>query len=261
MVWNNTLLRNDEGAVIGILSSAGGVTERRLAENALRESEENLAITLHSIGDAVIATQPDGRVTRMNPRSERAVQMKLAEAIGRPLSDVFRIINSDTRETVADPVQLVMRHGAVVGLAKHTVLVARDGREYQIADSAAPIRNAAGELVGVVLVFSDITEKYRVEELRASEERHRLLADNASDVIWTMNLEGRLTYVSPSIEKLRGYTSTEAIGQSLGLMLTPESAARAIDGLEKTRAALDAGLPIPEFRRELEQTCKDGTTV
>jgi diguanylate cyclase (GGDEF)-like protein/PAS domain S-box-containing protein len=262
MVWNNTLLRNDEGAVIGILSSAEDVTERRLAENALRESEENLAITLHSIGDAVIATQPDGRVTRMNPTAERLSGWKLAEAIGRPLSDVFRIINSDTRETVADPVQLVMRHGAVVGLAKHTVLVARDGREYQIADSAAPIRNAAGELVGVVLVFSDITEKYRIEEeLRASEERHRLLADNASDVIWTMNLEGRLTYVSPSIEKLRGYTSTEAIGQSLGLMLTPESAARAIDGLEKTRAALDAGLPIPEFRRELEQTCKDGTTV
>ncbi len=139
-------------------------------EEALKLSQNNLAITLHSIGDAVIATDEAGRISRMNPTAERLSGWVLADALGRPLAEVFRIVNADTRESVADPVQLVMAHGQVVGLANHTLLLARDGREYQIADSAAPIRNDAGTIVGVVLVFSDVTEKYRTEvALRASE--------------------------------------------------------------------------------------------
>ena len=120
----------------------------------LQESEESLSITLHSIGDAVIATDTEGRVTKLNPTAERLTGWKLEDARGRQLVEVFRIVNFDTREAVADPVQLVLKHGQVVGLANHTVLLACDGNEYQIADSAAPIRNAANEIVGVVLVFS-----------------------------------------------------------------------------------------------------------
>ena len=140
------------------------ISELRQSIEALRASEENLAITLHSIGDAVIATDTDGRVRRMNPTAERLTGWAFDDASGRLLPEVFRIVNAETREVVANPVQRVMENGQIVGLANHTVLLARDGNEYQIADSAAPIRNARGEIVGVVLVFSDVTEKYRTEE-------------------------------------------------------------------------------------------------
>lgn len=99
------------------------------------------------------------------------------------------------------------------------------------------------------------------EALSRSEERHRLLADHASDVIWTMDLQGRFTYVSPSVEKLRGYTVDEVMRQSLDEVLTPESAPIAVDGLSRAIAAVQAGLPVPDFRAELEQPCKDGSTV
>lgn len=99
------------------------------------------------------------------------------------------------------------------------------------------------------------------EALSRSEERHRLLADHASDVIWTMDLQGRFTYVSPSVEKLRGYTVDEVMRQSLDEALTPESAPIAVDGLSRAITAVQAGLPVPDFRAELEQPCKDGSTV
>ncbi len=140
------------------------ITERKHTEEALRQSEENLSITLQSIGDAVIATDALGHITRMNPPAERLTAWPLPEALGRPLTDVFRIINAQTREPLVNPVDLVMERGDVVGLANHTALLARDGHEYQIFDSAAPIRERAGQIVGVVLVFSDVTEQYRVRE-------------------------------------------------------------------------------------------------
>ncbi|WP_184415156.1 ABC transporter substrate-binding protein [Rhodocyclus tenuis] len=107
-----------------------------------------------------------------------------------------------------------------------------------------------------------LTESRTAQEaLRVSEERHRLLADHATDVIWTMNLAGQITYVSPSVEKLRGYSCAEVLRQSIDELVTPESAPIALDALARTVAAANAGLPIPEFRGELEQPCKDGSTV
>jgi PAS domain S-box-containing protein len=139
---------------------------RRLARQAaaLRASEQDLAITMQSIGDAVIATDAAGRITRMNGAAERLTGWVLADARGRPLPEVFHIINAQTRAPATNPVQLVLERGEIVGLANHTALLSRDGREYQISDSAAPIREAAGQIVGVVLVFSDVTEDYRVQQ-------------------------------------------------------------------------------------------------
>ena len=141
------------------------------SEARLRRSEASLAVTLNSIGDAVISTDTAGLITRMNPTAERLTGWPQAEALGQPLMEVFRIINTLTRLPSDNPVQRVMEHGEIVGLAYHTALLARDGRECQIADSSAPIRDAAGQIIGVVLVFSDVTEKYRMEmALKQSEQ-------------------------------------------------------------------------------------------
>ena len=148
----------------------GMIRARAQAYATLEEREEHLSRTLDSIGDAVISTDAEGRVTRLNPVAEQLTGWGGDAALGRPLGEVFRIINALSRQPVADPVQKVLDSGQVVGLANHTVLIARDGREYPIADSGAPIRNQEGRIIGVILVFRDVSEEYR---LQAELERHR----------------------------------------------------------------------------------------
>ncbi|MBI2406750.1 MAG: PAS domain S-box protein [Gemmatimonadetes bacterium] len=155
-------LAGDIDRMTAALRSAAA--ERDRSERALLESAQDLAITLHSIGDGVIATDAAGRITRMNPVAERLTGCSLRDAVERPLTEVFRIVNAQTRQAVDDPVRLVLAHNRVVELANHTTLIARDGREYQIAESAAPIRDEAGDILGIVLVFSDVTEQYGVRE-------------------------------------------------------------------------------------------------
>jgi PAS domain S-box-containing protein len=207
------IIRQDEiGTLIGSFNRLLLTLGQR--EGALKESEENLAITLQSIGDAVIATDVAGRVTRMNPTAENLCGWSLADAIGRPLPEVFRIINADTRATVPDPVHIVMALSQVVGLANHTVLLARDGQEYQIADSAAPIRNAAGEIIGVVLVFSDVTEKYRVERiLHESEERYRLLVTNLSAGLVVHGSDTKILFSNPMASTILGLSRGQMLGK------------------------------------------------
>ena len=163
------------------------------SEAALRASEENLAITLQSIGDAVIATDSDGRITRMNPVAERLTGWTLASATGRPLAEVFRIFDSLTRLPAQDPVRRVLERGEVVSLSNHTALLARDGIEYQIADSAAPIRDRQGAIAGVVLVFADVTEQYRARQaLHDSERRLRALIDTEPECVKVVDRAGNL---------------------------------------------------------------------
>ncbi|MBK6999802.1 MAG: PAS domain S-box protein [Rhodoferax sp.] len=179
---------------------------RRAAELLTKASEQNLAITLHSIGDAVIATDSEGRVTRMNPTAERLSGWTLTDAMGHRLTEVFRIINATTRATIPDPVQLVMECGHVVGLANHTVLLARNGAEYQIADSAAPIRNPEGKIVGVVLVFSDVTEKYRAED---ALHLTRFSVEAASDALFWITPDARIVDVNAAACRTLGYSREE----------------------------------------------------
>jgi len=153
--------------------------DRKDVEEALRKSEDNLFITLHSIGDAVISTDKQGLVVRMNPVAEELCGWKLTEAIGKPLTEVFVIINAETRLTVSNPVKKVLELGEIVGLANHTVLISRNGKEYHISDSAAPIKNKEGEITGIVLVFSDVTEHYLAQLLiKENEERNNSLLNN-----------------------------------------------------------------------------------
>ena len=161
-------------------------TERRLRITAER-AETSLSTTLRSIGDAVITTDKDGRVTFMNPVAERLTGWKEGEARNRPLRQVFHIVNQDSRQEIESPVDRVLREGAVVGLANHTVLLGRQpGQETPIDDSAAPIRDESG-VHGVVLVFRDVTRK------KLEEARRTLLADAGSALASSLDHDVGLT--------------------------------------------------------------------
>ena len=155
-------------SVNGILRD---VNQRQEAQQALQESEENLRITLRSIGDAVIATDVQGRIKQMNPIAEELTGWTYQEARGLGLAEVFNLIHSITEVPVTSPVSKVLATGEIIGMSNHTVLLSRDGKRRQIADSAAPIRNAEGRIVGVVMVFRDVTEEYALQQALRSRAR------------------------------------------------------------------------------------------
>jgi PAS domain S-box-containing protein len=184
--------------------------ERRTQE--LIQQREWFRVTLASIGDAVITTDVQGRVTFLNPVAEEMTGWTVAEANGKPLDDVFRIVNEDTLEPAVSPVAEVLRTGEVVGLANHTALVRRDHSSVAIEDSAAPIRAQDGTILGCVMVFHDVTQRRRAErELRANQERlqdtaRRLqLAMTAADLgDWMWDAQTNLISLSPRAARLHG---------------------------------------------------------
>jgi PAS domain S-box-containing protein len=159
------------------------ILTRRRVEEELRRQRELLQVTLGSIGDAVIATDESGRITFLNPVAASLTGWSIAEATGQPLEQVFNIVNEQTREAVESPVRQVLRLGSIVGLANHTVLISKDRGERPIDDSGAPIRDINGDLIGVVLVFRDVSERKRAEDERenllASERAARSEAERA----------------------------------------------------------------------------------
>jgi len=161
-------VRDHAGRIIGASKIARDVTQRKRAAEELAVQREWFRVTLESIGDAVIATNSGGEVVFMNAVAERLTGVTLAQARGRPCSEVFRIVNETTREPVESPVTRVLSSGHIVGLANHTLLVSARGDEHLIDDSGAPIRDRAGRIQGVVLVFRDVTERRGVEAERES---------------------------------------------------------------------------------------------
>jgi PAS domain S-box-containing protein len=164
-------IRDGAGRIVGASKIARDITERKRAEAALAAQREWFRVTLSSIGDAVIASDAEGRVTFLNGMAEKLTGWTAADAAGQRLEDVFRIVNEETRARVVNPAEKVLRTGAMVGLANHTVLLGRDGAERAIADSAAPIFDGEGGVIGVVMVFRDETERRH-----AAAERERWLA-------------------------------------------------------------------------------------
>jgi PAS domain S-box-containing protein len=203
----------------GIQSRDNDLTQALFArEHALTEvqtAREFLETTLASIGDAVISTDIEGRVILANRAARSILRWPDAELIGRPLDDVFRIVNEFTRETVESPVAKVLREGGVVGLANHTVLIAKDGSETPIADSGAPIRDESGNIHGTVLVFRDVSAR------RRADETGRLLAsivESSDDAIIGHDLNGTITSWNLGAQRIFGYTAEEMIGRQTSVL-------------------------------------------
>ncbi len=222
------------------------LASRLAVEQAEREAQKRLVATMRSIGDAVISTDADARVEFMNPIAEELTGWPLDEARGRPLGQVFVIINEATRLPVSSPVETVLRDNVVVGLANHTALIARDGSERPIADSAAPIHDDAGAITGVVLVFRDQTdERAASDALAASEARFRSLVEGAPDAIFVQTT-GRFSYVNDAMCRLLAASSAEELlGREILERVHPDSREaargrmRAINEDHATQAATD----------------------
>ena len=232
-------------AVVGLILASGlgtsliykaqgkaAFAELYRAERERREALEELETTLHSIGDAVIATDAAGRVRLMNPVAENLTGWRAAEAGGRPIAEVFRVVNEETQQPLDDPVARVLREGVVVGLANHTELVARDGSKRPIADSGAPVRGDDGAIAGVVLVFRDQTAE------RAAQRESALLASAiraARDEIYVFDADTlRFRFVNDGALRNLGYSLEEATRLTpldLKPELTPEQFAALVQPL------------------------------
>jgi PAS domain S-box-containing protein len=192
---------------------------RQQAERELAAERERLRITLASIGDAVISTDAEGRVTYLNGVAEALTGWTQAEAVGRPLPDIFHIINEQTGQPAENPALRALHEGVVVGLANHTVLITRDGTGWPIDDSAAPMLDESGAPVGVVLVFRDVTERRRAEE---SQARLAAIVESSQDAIISKTLDSVIRTWNAGAERLFGYSAEEAVGRSITLLIPPD---------------------------------------
>ena len=207
---------------------------------SLRDSEEKLGVTLNSIGDAVIATDAEACLTLMNPVAEKLTGWTQAEARGRPVSEIFKIINQETRQPAAIPVMETLAQGTIQGLANHTLLISRDGSESAIADSCAPIRDRDGQVVGAVLVFRDVTHEYAAQQaLHDSTALVQTVLNTVVDGVVTLQARGgMLETVNSATERMFGYSASQLAGQNFSLLI-PELAREGHDASLEHYAASD----------------------
>ena len=181
----------------------------------LHKQAESTRITLNSIGDAVITTDTHSIVTFMNPVAIQLTGWTSEKAIGQPLAEVFNIVHAHTLKPADNPVKKVMETGKTVGLANHTMLIAKDGAEYQIADSGAPTRSLAGDITGVVLVFRDVSDEYaRHEALEASQALIKKLINTVPDLVWLKDKEGIYLTCNAKFERMFGAQECDIVGKT-----------------------------------------------
>lgn len=209
----STSLIKGESSFIEVIRD---ITDKKTMSIELEKNEANLRITLDSIGDGVIATDVEGYVTRMNPVAERLTGWSLQEAEGQPLNIIFPIVDASTHESIASPIQKVMTTGETIHLSNHTTLIAKDGTEYQITDSAAPIRDASNNITGMVLIFNDVSEQYKLREAAAKGRRDlQSIMDNSPAVVYVKDIDGRFTFINQQFEKLFHIQRENIIGKTL----------------------------------------------
>jgi len=214
-----------------------GRSELRKAFEAQQAERESLQITLASIADAVITTDPNGLVIFLNPVAARLTGWSLPDAVGCPLREVFRTVQATSQKIDDLPIAKFVGDGEVILSADEVLLIARDGTARSVEHNAAPIRDSHGKIKGVVIVFREITERHRVEKAqRESEERFRQLADNINDVFWVHELDGpKIAYVSPAYESLWGRSCQSLRERPMSYLeaVHQEDRQRAIQAYEK----------------------------
>jgi PAS domain S-box-containing protein len=246
--------RDEEGRLrdVALQSAQSILAARRRAEDALRQQSEWLRVTLASIGDAVMTTDAEGRVTFLNAVAQSLTGWLQTDALGHLLTDVFRIVHEDTRQPVDNPAIRALQTGTVVRLANHTVLISRTGEEHPVDDSAAPIRDESGVTIGSVLVFRDVSERKRTELARA---HLAAIVESSDDAIVSKNLESIILSWNKGAERLFGYTAREAIGQSIMMLIPPERR----DEEREILAGIVRGRPIEHF--ETVRVTKSGRRI
>jgi len=237
----------ENGRIAGLFGPLHDVTNEVTATRKLRESEARSNRILHSIGDAVIVTDAESHITRMNPVAEQLTGWSERDAVGLPLGKVFHIVSETTREIVENPVAKVKRTGAVVGLANHTILIRQDGTEIYIDDSGAPIPDEYGELSGIVLTFRDISEKRRLErqqehllrEVRARFAELEATYNNAAIAMALIDArEFRYLRVNHKLCEILGMPENQVIGSRV------LDIASKVPGLIEALQTVASGQPI-----------------
>ncbi len=219
-----------------------GTEERRRTEAALHAEKERLQVTLHSIGDAVISADARSTVTYLNPVAEQLTGWSCAQATGGALATVFQVLNEITRAPVPDPVAAVVRHGRSIGLALRTVLIGRDGREYAIEESAAPICNPDGEITGVVIVFRDVTEARAMQTRLLYQATHDTLTGLPNRTLLEEQLDHAITLAARKhwrvallfIDLDRFKNVNDSLGHAAGDQLLKQVAARLLGCIRET---------------------------
>lgn len=253
-------LRTEGVAAPVVRGMALDITDRLRAERALRASHERFELANRATFNVIWDWDLTTRVIWRNDRFQELFGYARDE-VGASFDAAVDLIPPVDLERVKASLQVALDAKSEFWTDQYSFR-RKDGSFAAVEDRAVITRDADGRAIRMLGAMQDISERQRAEEaLRQSEERHRLLADNASDVIWTMGLDGGFTYVSPSVEKLLGYTAGEVMLKTVDEVLRPESAAAMGAQLAPALAALRSGLPFREFRLELEQTRKDGTTV
>jgi PAS domain S-box-containing protein len=229
--------------------------ERKTEE--LQQQRAWFEVTLSSIGDAVITTDVQSKVTYLNPVAESMIGWTSAQARGEPLERVFRIVNEYTRQTVANPIGKALQTGSIVGLANHTALIDKNGRVIPIEDSAAPIRDTQGKVIGAVMVFHDVSDRRRVEDaLRTSEERLRATFSQAAVGIVVADVNGRFLEANPRFCDILGYSFDELQQLTFAQIIHPED----LSGSQAEARVLLAG-EIPHCAFENRYIRKDGAAL
>jgi PAS domain S-box-containing protein len=237
------------------LVAAKEALEHKTAE--LQQQREWFEVTLASIGDAVITTDVNARFSYLNPVAEAMTGWSSLQARGEPLERVFRIVNEITRQIIDNPIGKVLQTGRIVGLANHTALIDKNGRVIPIEDSAAPIRDAQGKVVGAVMVFHDVSDRRQTENaLRASEVRLRATFDQAAVGIVVADLKGQFVEANQRFFDLLGYSSQELHRLTFAQITDPE----AVPEMQAQTRALFAG-QTPHCAFEARYVRKDGSTI
>lgn len=203
-------IRNEKGQIEIIAGVCSNITDRKLTELSLKKNEEKLRIILSSIGDAVITTDIEGKVEWLNKTAETITGCSSIDAQGQKLSEIFTIISNHDRSSVIDPVQEVLKAGKILELASDAILVNCNGKEYHIADSAAPIKDDQGNTHGVVIAFTDVTSIYNLQQqLIDNKERLELAISGGQLGTWDRDIRsGKVIYNDWWISKL-GYSPNE----------------------------------------------------